>query len=102
MYAIRSYYDLAHTDCTSPYNIIAKTPIRRLEDMHGIKMRTTGGIVSDIFSELGSVPVALAASEVYTAMQRGIVDAVALSVSDMASYRLQEIGPYYTRRNNFV
>ncbi len=90
---------LAHTDCTSPYNIIAKTPIRRLEDMQGIKMRTTGGIVSDIFSELGAVPVALAASEVYTALQRGVVDAVALSVSDMASYRLQEIGPYYTRIN---
>lgn len=88
---------LAHTDCTSPYNVIAGTPIRRLEDMRGIKIRTTGGVVADIFSELGAVPVAIAASEVYTALQRGIVDAVALSVSDMASYRLQEIGPYYTR-----
>jgi len=90
---------LAHTDCTSPYNMIAKTPIQRLEDMRGIKIRTTGGIVSEIFHELGAVPVALAASEVYTALQRGVVDAIALSVSDMASYRLQEIAPYYTRIN---
>lgn len=88
---------LAHTDCTSPYNIISKTPIRRLEDMSGIKIRTTGGLVSEIFRELGAAPVAIAASEVYTALQRGIVDAIALSVSDMASYRLQEIGPYYTQ-----
>ena len=88
---------LAHIDCTSPYNIISKTPILRLEDLSGIKIRSTGGIVADIFRELGAAPVALAASEVYTALQRGVVDAVALSVSDMASYRLQEIGPFYTR-----
>jgi len=88
---------LAHVDCTSPYNIISKTPIRRLEDLEGIKMRVTGGLVAEIFRELGAVPVAISAAEVYTALQRGIVDAIALSVSDMASYRLQEIGPYYTR-----
>ena len=88
---------LAHIDCTSPYNIISKTPIRRLEDLRNIKIRSTGGIVADIFRELGAAPVALAASEVYTALQRGVVDAVALSISDMASYRLQEIGPFYTR-----
>jgi TRAP-type C4-dicarboxylate transport system substrate-binding protein len=88
---------LAHVDCTSPYNIIAKRPIRRLEDLQGIKMRVTGGLVAEIFRELGAVPVAMAAAEVYTALQRGIVDAIALSISDMVSYRLQEIGPYYTR-----
>jgi len=88
---------LAHCDATSPYNIISKRPIRRLEDLRGVKMRVTGGLVTEIFRELGAVPVAIAAAEVYTALQRGIVDAIALSVSDMASYRLQEIGPYYTR-----
>jgi len=88
---------LAHCDCTSPYNIIAKRPIRALEDLHGIKMRVTGGITAEIFRELGSVPVPISAAEVYPALQRGIVDAVALSASDMVSYRLQEIGPYYTR-----
>jgi TRAP-type C4-dicarboxylate transport system substrate-binding protein len=88
---------LAHCDCTSPYNIISKTPVHRLEDLRGIKMRVTGGLVAEIFRELGAVPVAIAVSEVYTALQRGVVDAVALSAPDMASYRLQEIGPYYTR-----
>lgn len=88
---------LAHVDCTSPYNIISKRPIRGLDDLAGVKMRVTGGLVAEIFRELGAVPVAISASEVYTALQRGIVDAVALSISDMVSYRLQEIGPYYTR-----
>tara|TARA_Y100000590_G_C15683060_1_gene1000545 strand:- start:473 stop:1603 length:1131 start_codon:yes stop_codon:yes gene_type:complete len=88
---------LAHCDCTSPYNIISKTPIRTLEDLNGIKIRATGGLTSEIFRELGAAPVAIAAAETYPAFQRGVIDAVSLSASDIVAYRLQEIGPYYTR-----
>ena len=88
---------LAHCDTTSPYNIISRTPIRRLEDLQGLKMRVTGGLPAQIFEELGVVPVVMAAAEVYTAFQRGVLDAVALGVPDMAVYRLYEIGVAYTR-----
>jgi TRAP-type C4-dicarboxylate transport system substrate-binding protein len=88
---------LAHCDCTSPYNIISKTPIRRLEHLQRIKIRVTGGITAEIFRELGAVPVVIAAAEVYPAFQRGVIDAVSLAPSDMVSYRLQEIGRYYTQ-----
>ncbi len=87
----------AHCDCTSPYNIISKTPIRRLEDLNGIKIRVTAGITAEIFRELGAAPVAIAAAETYPAFQRGVIDAVSLAPSDIVAYRLQEIGPYYTR-----
>ena len=87
----------AHCDCTSPYNIISKTPIRSLEDLNGMKIRATGGLTSEIFRELGAVPVAIAAAETYPAFQRGVIDAVSLSASDIVAYRLQEIGLYYTR-----
>ena len=87
---------LAHCDCTSPYNLISRTPIRRLEDLRGLKVRVTGGLTAEIFRELGAVPVAIAAAEIYPAFQRGILDAAALALSDMVSYRLYEIGGYYT------
>ena len=87
---------LAHCDCTSPYNIISKTPVRRLEDLRGLKIRVTGGLTADIYRELGAVPVSIAAAEIYPAFQRGILDAVTLSLADMVSYRLQEIGRFYT------
>ena len=51
---------LAHCDCTSPYNIISKTPVRRLEDLRGLKIRVTGGLTADIYRELGAVPVSIA------------------------------------------
>jgi len=87
----------AHCDCTSPYNIISKAPIRRLEDLNGIKIRVTAGLTAEIFRELGAVPVAIAAAETYPAFQRGVIDAVSLAPSDIVSYRLHEIGPFYTR-----
>jgi TRAP-type C4-dicarboxylate transport system substrate-binding protein len=87
---------LAHCDCTSPYNILSKAPIRRLEDLRGMKVRVTGGLTAEIYRELGAVPVAIAAAEIYPAFQRGIIDAVALAVPDIVSYRLYEIGNYYT------
>ncbi len=87
---------LAHCDCTSPYNIISKTPVRRLEDLRGLKIRVTGGLTADIYRELGAVPVSIAAAEIYPAFQRGILDAVTLALTDMVAYRLQEIGRFYT------
>ncbi len=87
---------LAHCDCTSPYNIISKTPIRRLEDLRGLKIRVTGGLTADIYRELGAVPVSIAAAEIYPAFQRGILDAVTLSLADIVAYRLQEIAGFYT------
>ncbi len=87
----------AHCDCTSPYNLISRKPIRRLEDLRDIKIRVTAGLTADIFRELGARPVAIAAAEIYPAFQRGIFDAVALSPSDIVAYRLHEIGLYFTR-----
>jgi TRAP-type C4-dicarboxylate transport system substrate-binding protein len=50
---------LAHCDCTSPYNIISKTPIRRLEDLGGLKIRVTAGLTAEIYRELGAVQYCL-------------------------------------------
>ena len=47
---------LAHCDCTSPYNLIAKRPIRRLEDLNGLKIRVTGGSLRRFFVSSGRYP----------------------------------------------
>jgi TRAP-type C4-dicarboxylate transport system substrate-binding protein len=47
--------------------------------------------------EVGGIPVVIAAAETYTAFQRGIIDAVALSGPDIAAYRLYDIGSFYLR-----
>jgi len=88
---------LAHCDATTAYDIIAKFPLRTPEDLRGLKVRSTGGLMAEIVRELGAVPVVIAASETYTAFQRGIIDVVALGGPDMAAYRLYETGTHCLR-----
>jgi len=86
---------LAHCDATTAYDIIAKVPIHTPDDIAGLKVRSTGGLMAEMIRELNAVPVVLAASDTYTAFQRGIIDAVALSAPDMAAYRLYDLGSHY-------
>ena len=88
---------LAHCDSTTAYDIMSKTPVRTPSDMRGLKVRSTGGLMADILRQVGAIPVVMAAAETYTAFQRGIIDAVAVGVPDMAAYRLYETGNYCLR-----
>jgi TRAP-type mannitol/chloroaromatic compound transport system substrate-binding protein len=50
-------------------------PINSLEDFKGLKIRTVG-IWGRVLERLGAKVVSLAGGEVYTAMERGVIDAV--------------------------
>lgn len=51
-------------------------PIRSLEEFRaaGPKVRTIPGIPSDVFAAMGGSPVHISGSEVYSAMDKGIID----------------------------
>ena len=53
-----------------------KEPIRSLEEFRqaGPKVRTIPGIPSDLFAAMGGSPVHISGSEVYSAMDKGIID----------------------------
>lgn len=56
-------------------SLVSKKPLRSLEDFRGLKIRAPQGMSGEIFSLLGAAPVQLPGSEVYTALERGVVDA---------------------------
>lgn len=56
-------------------SLVSKKPIRTLTDFKGVKIRAPQGIGQDIFQILGAAPVNLPGSEVYTALERGVIDA---------------------------
>jgi TRAP-type mannitol/chloroaromatic compound transport system substrate-binding protein len=56
-------------------SLVSKKPIRTLADFKGLKLRAPVGIGQDIFRILGAAPVNLPGSEVYTALERGVIDA---------------------------
>jgi TRAP-type mannitol/chloroaromatic compound transport system substrate-binding protein len=56
-------------------SLVSKKPLRTLADFKGLKIRAPVGMGQDIFKSLGAAPVNLPGSEVYTALERGVVDA---------------------------
>jgi TRAP-type C4-dicarboxylate transport system substrate-binding protein len=87
---------LAGIQVTKPYHLLAKKPIRRLEDLKGMKIRSGGGIMADIVKALGAMPVMLPASEFYTGFQRGVFDAILSHDTGFVVFRVNEIGKYVT------
>ncbi|WP_457592512.1 TRAP transporter substrate-binding protein [Hydrogenimonas sp.] len=51
-----------------------RKPIERLEDLKGLKMRIPG-LGGEVMAKLGVNPILLPAGEIYTALERGTIDA---------------------------
>jgi len=79
-----------------PYNLLSKKPIRKLEDLKGLKIRSGGGVMAETVKRLGAVPVMVPASEFYTAFQRGVFDAQLSHDGGFVVFRTYEIGKYRT------
>ncbi|MBZ9537611.1 TRAP transporter substrate-binding protein [Modicisalibacter tunisiensis] len=61
---------------TFPLESIPSTvPIKKVEDFKGLKIRAPQGMVYNIFERVGASPVNLPGSEVYTALEKGVIDA---------------------------
>jgi TRAP-type mannitol/chloroaromatic compound transport system substrate-binding protein len=56
-------------------SLVSKRPLRTLGDFKGLKIRAPQGMSGEIFKLLGAAPVQLPGSEVYTALERGVIDA---------------------------
>jgi TRAP-type C4-dicarboxylate transport system substrate-binding protein len=79
------------------YEFIGKgEPPKTLEGWKGLRVRAIGGIGAAM-KALGAVPTSVPATEVYTSIERGTVDAVSFpSTYAHGSYKTYEIGNWFT------
>ena len=103
-------YLLAWGDSDTRYHIYLASMPRFTANgdiaLEGKRMRSTG-TYRPFFESLGAIPVGIKATEVYTALQRGVVDGfgwvdsglVALGLKDIVRYR---IDPPFYRANTVV
>ncbi|MGZ2256324.1 TRAP transporter substrate-binding protein DctP [Roseobacter sp. A03A-229] len=57
-----------------PESLTASTPIRGLEDVKGLKIRTPPGVLSRTWQRLGASPIVMDFTEIFTALETGILD----------------------------
>lgn len=76
----------------------SKREIRKPEDLKGLKIRVlaTCPMFFDLYSALGADATAMNMSEVFTALQQGVVDGQENAVDTAKSYRLDEVQKYIT------
>lgn len=71
-------------------------PIRALEDFKGLKIRGLNRLADTWLTALGAAPSAMAAPEIYQALQSGVLDAAQTDVSAAVSRRFYEVQKFGT------
>ncbi|WP_234240116.1 TRAP transporter substrate-binding protein [Billgrantia desiderata] len=65
-------------------------------DLEGLRLRRPTPVVGDMFTRLGAQAVGMPAPEVFTSMQRGVVDGLSFNWEGMKTFRLNELASYHT------
>tara|TARA_Y100000813_G_scaffold196697_1_gene180651 strand:+ start:561 stop:1601 length:1041 start_codon:yes stop_codon:yes gene_type:complete len=75
--------------------LVSKKRIASVADFQGVKIRSPEGLAAEVFKRVGAAPVALPFSEVYTSLEKGIVDAAdASAYVNNASKGMHKIAQY--------
>lgn len=70
-------------------------PVKTLADFKGMRVRALAG-AADAMKLLGAVPHNFPTSEIYGAMERGLLDASASQINSFAAFKTHEVSKWYT------
>lgn len=74
---------------------VSRVPLNGVDDLQGLKMRAPEGLVQQIFAAAGAAPVNLPFSEVFTSLDKGVIDAADATVfSGNHEAGLHDVAPH--------
>ncbi|MGJ3262843.1 MAG: TRAP transporter substrate-binding protein [Salinarimonas sp.] len=75
-------YGLQFIGATTPglESFVSKVPLEGVDDLQGLKLRAPEGLVQNVFAAAGAAPVNLPGSEVFTSLDKGVIDAADYTV----------------------
>ncbi len=71
-----------------------KKPVRSLEDVKGLRIRTPGGHQTHYIKALGAEPIFMVIGDVYMAMETGTIDGIVTCPPLVLSFKLHEVAKY--------
>jgi len=78
-----------------PAGIHFAKPPKTLESLAGLKLATGSKIGGDTIARLGGTPISMVTSDYYTAVQRGMVDAVLVQWTAFQPFKLEDVTFYH-------
>ncbi|SFM88578.1 TRAP transporter substrate-binding protein [Thermodesulforhabdus norvegica] len=82
-----------------PSGLVTKKPVRKPEDIKGLKTRTYDKNGANFLRELGGSPVSLPWGEVYSSLRTGMIDSVLTSAESTKNGKFWEVLSYFTKIN---
>ena len=90
-------YGLQFIGATTPglEAFVSKVPLEGVDDLQGLKMRAPEGLVQQVFAAAVAEPVNLPGSEVFTSLDKGVIDAADYTVfSTNQAQGMHDVAPH--------
>ncbi|WP_373030303.1 TRAP transporter substrate-binding protein DctP [Sulfitobacter sp.] len=84
-----------------PYQVLAKKRLGMPADWDGLDVRTSGSTQAMTARALGGVGISIPGPEVYTAVERGRLDAVLFPLASVPGYKLNEVVSHISTNGSF-
>ncbi len=77
-------------------------PIKQLEDFKGMKIRSPGKIMSQVLQKFGAATIGTPITQVYTGLERGVLDGVIAPWETMRPFRFYERARFATTADMYT
>ncbi|SFJ42682.1 TRAP transporter substrate-binding protein DctP [Celeribacter neptunius] len=84
-----------------PYQVLAKERLGLPADWEALDVRTSGATQAMTARDLGAVGISIPGPEVYTAVERGRLDAVLFPLASVPGYKLNEVVSHISTNGSF-
>lgn len=92
---------LLFTVVLPPYQLQTSKAFTSLNEIEGLKIRTTGAAKELALKKLKTVPIQIPTPDVYEALSRGTIDGMLFPFNSLPPYELQKITKFSTIGENF-
>ncbi|WP_323019632.1 TRAP transporter substrate-binding protein DctP [Pararhodobacter sp.] len=84
---------LGFVTATAP-RLFTRFPVHAAADLQGRRIRITGRATSDVIEALGGAPTSISITEVYQALDRGVVEGLTTAINAVAAFHFNEVVSY--------
>ncbi|MFC0338414.1 TRAP-type C4-dicarboxylate transport system, substrate-binding protein [Kushneria avicenniae] len=74
-----------------------ETDVQTPADLQGLRIRRPTAVAGGLLEGMGARPIGMPAPDIYTAMQRGVLDGLSFPWEGMKVFRLNELAHYHTQ-----
>jgi len=90
------------SDTTPLYQLLSTKPVKSIDDMKGLKIRSGSPFYAAYIEAMGGVAVQMPSSELFESLSQGVIDATFSSPHEVIANRLGDVIGYVTELNQGV